>query len=69
MRTTRLFLEIIQKLGSRNYFNSKTFGKLKNCNQRFYNSSFFYKTGIGGFEILFFSIKLEFEVLRFYFFP
>jgi hypothetical protein len=65
MRTTRLFLEIIQKPGSRDYFNSETFGKLKNCKQRFYNSSFFHRTGIGGSEILFFSIKLELEVLLF----
>jgi hypothetical protein len=50
-------LEIIQKPGSRDYFNSETFGKLKNCNQRFYNSSFFHKTGIGGSEILFFFHK------------
>jgi hypothetical protein len=69
MRTTRHFLEIIQKPGSRDYFNSEAFGKLKNCNQRFYKSSFFHKAGIGGSEILFFSINLELEVLRFYFFP
>ncbi len=65
MRTTWAFLEIIQKPGSRDFFNSETFGKLKNWNQRFYNSIFFPKTGIGCSAILFFFIKLELEVLLF----
>ncbi len=55
-------MEIIQKPGSRDFFNSK---KLKNLNQKFYNSIFFHKTGIGASAILFFFIKLEWEVLLF----
>jgi len=62
MRITRLFLEIIQKPRSGDFFNSK---KLRNWNHRFYNSIFFHKTGIRGSAILFFFIKLELEVLLF----
>jgi hypothetical protein len=39
--------------------------KKKNWNQRFCDSIFFHKTGIGGSVILLFSIKLESKVLLF----
>jgi hypothetical protein len=52
MRTTRTFGKKIKKPGSGGFFNSK---KLKNCNQRFCDSIFFHKTGIGSSAILFFS--------------
>jgi hypothetical protein len=55
-------LEIIQKPGSRDFFNSK---KLKNWNQRFYDSIIFHNIGIGGSAILFYFIKIEWEVLLF----
>jgi hypothetical protein len=55
-------LEIIQKPGSKNFFNLK---KTKNWNQRFCHTIFFHKTGIGGSVILLFFIKLEWEVLLF----
>jgi len=55
-------LEKIQKPRYGGFFNSKI---LKNWNQRFCDSIFFHKTGIGSSAILLFFIKLELEVLLF----
>ncbi len=57
-----MFWEKNQNPGSGGFFNSK---KLKNWNQRFCDSIFFHKTGIGSSAILFFFIKLKLEVLLF----